>query len=485
MSGACCLIKADLSRVRVRTEQGLEHWTASDLSPGDAPTAGILSARARVAADWIASIPGARKKLGAVCLDVEDIRCRWVRATGTAAPILSAATRGLDQDWEQAVLPERVEPVLRDDAGAQTDRASGGGGGYAVLTVADALPRVFLDELDRRGVRTGEVLSLWHAMARAWDDAPGARLVCVLLGTDDGRLLWSWSRGGRLLAGGSAPIAAPTPRDRENEPGDADEDESPETRAARRVSLDWLTWSVQLGLSPDLVVAVGATAARAAGALGEQWEGVAISGVDAPDPVAQTLERVMRAPSRDTNDPRWALVALSARPTRATRKAYRLGALALLALAAATIGLGVRLSGASASTRDAARTLTDEARQRVVSRMPAAESQPSIDLFLQQRIAQLQQGAKFRPPPGPPPMYEELERLMGVIDKLEGVVLQGVAFLPPPGTSEFTVLVPDTRTGEELKKELRDLPMAVSWTEQRAIGARGDSRTIVFKGAFP
>lgn len=484
MSGACCLIKADLSRVSVRTEQGVEQWAASDLSPGDAPTAGILAARARTSADWIASLPGVRKKLGAVCLDVEDIRCRWVRATGTAAPILSAATRGLDQDWEQAVLPERVEPVLKDDTTKQTGGGVGGGG-YAVLTVADALPRIFLDELDRRGVRANEVISLWHAMARAWDDAKDGRLVCTLLGTQDGRLLWSWSRRGRLLAGGSAPMASDAKPGEAGSKPDESAGESPETRTARRVSLDWLTWSVQLGLSPDLVIAVGALASRAAGALGEQWEGVALSTIEAPEPLSQTMARLVRAPAGDAEDPRSALVMLGSRPTRATRKAYRMGAVALIALAAAGVGVGVRLSSAASSTRDAAQGIKDEARQRVVSRMPAAESQPSIDLFLQQRMAQLQQGAKFRPPAGPPPMYEELERLLGVIDSLEGVILQSIVFTPSGSTSEFTVEVPDTRTGEELKKSLRDLPMAVSWTEQRVIGARGDAaKTIVFKGAF-
>ncbi|MEZ6210449.1 MAG: hypothetical protein R3B46_04265 [Phycisphaerales bacterium] len=474
MSGACCVIKADLSRVVVVSDQGADAWSASDLSAGDAPTAGILSARARTASDWAASLSGVRKKLGVVCVDVEDIRCRWVRATGTAAPIVSAATRGLDQDWEAAVLPERVEPILKDDGSAFGKEA--GGAGVAVLTVADALPRIFLDEMDKRGVRAGEVMSLWHGMARAWDDGKDGRLVCVLLGTNDGRLIWSWSRGGRLLAGGSAPIASGVGED---------EGGSPEGRAARRISLDWLTWSVQLGLSPDVVVAVGAVAGRAAGALGEQWDGVALSTVDAEDAVERDDERGWCGSSGDPGDARQVLVGLTGRPTRATRSAYRWGALGLAALAVAAIGIGVRLSGEAGRIRESASVVGEESKQRVVARFAGAESQPSIDLYLQQQVAKLQQGAKFQPPADPAPFYEELERLIGVIGGLNGVKLQSVTLGPTGTTSEFTVEVPDTRTGEELKKALRETPMAVAWSEQRSIGPRGSSETtMVFRGQF-
>ncbi len=486
MSGACCLIKSDLSRVIAVNGAGPQVWHASDLGPDDIPTATMLGNRAAAAASWAVGLEGVRKKLSTVCIDVDEIRCRWVRPSGTAGPVVSAALRGLDQDWEQSVLPERVEPLIQEPDG--TKGAGGVGAAVAVLCVPDALPRLFLDHLDRRGVRAGEVISLWHAMARAWDNDASGALVCVLLDTGDDRLVWSWSRAGALIVGGSAPMST---RDRApgapgDEPGPG-AGGSPEERAAKRVALDWLTWSVQVGASPDRIIAVGLGAIRAAGALGEQWNGVEVQHADAERGLEATLTRATRsagaggtgnAGAAAARDSRRVLVHLTRRPTRSTRAVFAWGALALLAVAVAAGGLGVRMARGASSIRGVADETIGAARARVLEELPLAESQPSIDLYLQQRIAQLQQGSKFTPPPAPPPIFEEMKRVLEAIRGREGVELVSVV-LSNSQTCEMMITVPDTRTGEEITLALNNPSMAASWSLQR-----GAQSQLVFKGTF-
>src|SRR5207244_1332465 len=55
---------------------------------------------------------------------------------------------------------------------------------YAVGAVEVAVVRVLLDELDARGVEVGRVVTLWHAMAAAWDRAEPASVSRRLVSTD-------------------------------------------------------------------------------------------------------------------------------------------------------------------------------------------------------------------------------------------------------------------------------------------------------------
>src|SRR5690606_32366463 len=112
-----------------------------------------------------------------------------------------------------------------------------------------------------------------------------------------------------------------------------------------------------------------------------------------------------------------------------------------------------------------ARETTDAAKQRVFEKLPLAQSQPSADLYMQQRIAQLQQGSKFTPPPVPAPIFEEYQRVLRVLQGRPGVELQSIMISAP--SCEILLRVPDTRTGEEIALALSDPSMAVAWNLQR------------------
>src|SRR5690606_3388892 len=135
------------------------------------------------------------------------------------------------------------------------------------------------------------VLSLWHAMAAAWDarptlsDSPDVVTttsppMAVLLVDPGGRVLWAWSQAGHLLAAGTIRL-----------PQDRHELGSGMVRIGRaeigRLPTDWLSGSIQLGAVPARIVCItpGAgsdgddddlTPARIGEALGAAWPGATI-----------------------------------------------------------------------------------------------------------------------------------------------------------------------------------------------------------------
>jgi hypothetical protein len=279
-----------------------------------------------------------------------------------------------------------------------------------VLSIADAPVRVLLDELDSLRIGVGAVLSFWHAAALAWDPSvprarpgaertkketsddpfepivvqPDAPTSAVVIVDPAGRLTWAWSKAGELLAAGvmrlrthtfspfpavaadspapdaldlSAPNLRRLPHD---DAGEAIQAAECSPGDIGRLVMDWLSWSVQIGHTPDRIVCVGPatiagrpnagepapTPASIAQTLAASWPAAAIDAAIHDDPIGATLNRLralpMFAPSRTpgagaapVEDPRVSLVSLTTRPGRIDRTMHVWATVAILAAAAA------------------------------------------------------------------------------------------------------------------------------------------------------
>lgn len=428
MSAPTLLIATDLSAMRLVGERTDDAWSAPP-APADQPAGvGDLRVRAREAAKWVAARPAVRRRLAAVVLDVEETLCVWVVAASDAAPVVTAAARNVLSEWETAVAPPAVEPIrgprrsderkrparrpgLGTEASADADAeaddddpsAIPSGGAMAVLALPDALARLFLDELDKLGVRADAVRSLYHAAA-TWDAPDDGRRVATVLVEPDGRLVWSWSRGGRLLTGGSARLGPP--------------DDDHTDAALRRVALDWLTWAGQLSGPPDVIRAIGADAERVAGVLRDAAGDPPVETVDAPDPIGATLRRAAAPPAPPADDGNLVLARLSGRATRDTRRRYQLAGAALLAAALAVGSVAFWLVTLTAEFRERALAERERAVDLVLENFPAAnERNAQADPLRTARGLANQELDRLdvEPPPTPAPIFEETKRIAAIL----------------------------------------------------------------------
>jgi len=313
---------------------------------------------------------------------------------------------------------------------------------HAVLSIADAAPRVFLNELDSLGISPRHVRGLWHALAAAWDpsskhdadrprptttdntlDATNTPITATIILDPRGRLHWAWSAQGALLAANTFRIprahlhdnlhektATPSVPDSDRTSGaalivaDAGDDSStaaPQVRPhladnpilctkahASRLVADWIAWSLQLGISPSQIVALGPEhalrlsqlsttsepsqngAATLGQLLAERWPSATVSAIADEDPIGSTIRRLTvtrggstakRAaandqPARPVDD----IVPLVERPTRVHRNAYRALAACLIALSILLVFLGYRLRAAGEDARQQATALRSQ-----------------------------------------------------------------------------------------------------------------------------
>ncbi len=342
------------------------------------------------AAGWVADQLASTRAAGAVewvCLDSDGGVCSWVSSPSHDPTALAAIARmgSLAHDSGQGVADSETTPAghgpipffagdelessvqrLAHPKSDRTDHAqpkpatqsTTGPSGHGatpdrlpVLAVVDAPARVFLDALDARGVRIGSTLSLWHALAQAWDpSSPLARAASrpertvatshaatavVLVDPahpSGGRLVWCWSEDGRVLAAGSQRLRT------------HDAGVTLSAGDGARLAAEFLAWSLQLGRSPQRVLCVLPENQPGAREFGEALAAT-IQSVDAlahPDPIGATFARLVSAieatPDAAPLEPGMALMDLSNRPGRSHRTMYMWGAAALTLLA---IFLGV------------------------------------------------------------------------------------------------------------------------------------------------
>lgn len=459
------LIRTDrgamITGARLIGPHGEDRFTAAAV--GDDAVARAADA-ASAAGRWLAEQLKAKraKTLTALCLDADGGVCSWVASPSREAGIVESVARQLPE--HEGAAPQNSAPLnyfaespsaaqLQGLCAQQPARRAGLGRRkpavtdqserVPVLALADVSARLVADELDKAGISIDSATSIWHLMAMAWDrpsTAPGTGEVinpdqcpmsAVVLVEPEGRLVWCWSRGGLLVAGGSLRLATP----RVTPTGEA---EAPhvEPRVAiaesdlSRLCVEWLSWSVQLGHGPRRTICVVPPEAAVVhtldgpAALGERlvqrWPETAVDVAVHEDPIGATLGRTLsleRDHAEDAEDPRRALRALAHRPGSAHRRLFRWSATAIAIAAVALAAAAWRVDGMATLARASAEQWELNTRELVEKvHKPATFAPGGPIMALRSELARLQ--SQVAPAEvGDPiqPIMDEVEALSLVI----------------------------------------------------------------------
>lgn len=471
----------------------------SDTDRWEPPADADPSAVPAMAAAWLRTQVSGR--IGLVCLDLCGAVCTWLDVPSGDPAVVRAAARqappGMWGDWPamsgsepgidwraasvQTATPFQAAPrqglQLRKAPPAATPRPRA-----AAMAISDLPVRLVLDELDRAGVAVERVASLWHAMCAAWD--PGAVRTgddpdrsdplsarddsdtAVVLVNAEGRLAWSWSSAGSLLAGGTMRIDQPALA------GDG----AASAQAAGRIAADWLAWTSQLARSPGRIVCLadddlGDGIAVLGRAIGSAWPGASIDLFRVPDPVGSTLHRLRETtaggkPTRPL-EASANLGELVSRPGRSHKAMYRWGAAALLAGSALCIALGIQQRRSAEDAIAEASGLTGAQRERVAQVLPdtADLTYPVLAAISERDRLRLE-----RQTPddltAPPPILAGVEQI-GFVVSSTGVQLERLTL--SPSLASVDVSGPNTESVELLPSTLRGGTDLFAWQTSASI----------------
>lgn len=450
--------------------------------------------------DRLASGGGPSKSLGVLCLDPDGAVCSWVKGEDADPVLLDAAITSAG-DYDPDALEPEPNAGLRDrfpklplELGfeALNSDETSTGSRAAVMAAPDVPGRLLKDALDAMGIRVERFTTLWHAMAGVWDpgagpgehsaqrivssDAPIAAVIAA--DSDDGRLVWTWSRGGRLICAGTSRIRVLV--------------DGPQRFALvrdqdiARLCADWLGWSSQLGVSPSRIVFVGSpeqerepaqsddgpntntgtgtgtgtggegtvqglSPAQIGTALSRAWPEATIDLIGEPDPVGATLRRLAQG---ELGGDLPTLGSLSNRPTRAHRSMYRWGGLALVGVAAVICIFAYQLfsysgriqSETSAIVAQRTELLNAFDPQLVISPLPVKDLETTRD-----QIARAQgpiQVVKSKP------IMQALDTISYVLGTL-GIDLDKITLNGRNVT--VTIRVADVKQAEQINQSLRSI----------------------------
>ncbi|MGP1345320.1 MAG: hypothetical protein ACTS3F_01450 [Phycisphaerales bacterium] len=534
MGGSVAFVSTDLSRIRLAQARGsgaggsiVEEMPAADEAPADARA---YRRRAVEAAGWLADRPGLRKRISALVLDVDESICRWVKGASGAAPVLTAALRQQHQEWGDSGYIGLVEPVV-DSRGPRSGgrrapfglggRARGAGGsgggegddgldaelekaiatttparGAVAIALPDALPRLVMDGLDKRGVKVGAAMSLWHALASLAEGADEEAVVCVEPGR---RVVWAWGRGGRLVCGGATPVEGEHGGGGGAAHAGSGDAALGAERCVRRVMLDWLSWSAQLGVAPGVVRVVGPRRDAVVEAFGRLAGGAETSArvevVDAADGVMAVIGRVSESSrlGSATGDARRSLVRLSARPDRATRQRYFTAAAAVLLIATAIAGLGYRFGVQAGAWSSRVVEVRGETVASAAPMVPEAATPGSsmTDLSVANELQSVYDELRGEETPRrlrePHDVAAALDRALAILGEYEGqITIESLRFSDPSeqGGSRSNIItlnVPELRVSLEIFEAFQ-ADQKIAWERER--NARGGETRLVLEGTW-
>lgn len=543
-----------------------EIGSGSGGSDGAAAVSSVKSG-ARWVADTLKGLGTSR--LNIVCLDGEGGACTWLSAPSAAQGVVNATIQqsvlsggegaggsagrllatGIDSSSDgggfggdvsvQALALADEDPAagLRLPFIGRNTQSDSTRERFAVLSMRDAPVRVFLDELDARGIEVGAVESIWHALAATWDPGvpqPGepasdrAPLAAVIMTDPAGRLVWSWSSAGELLAAGQLRLRHVVRREDRPastgdelavvEPGAARRIESDEPdeiaglectgAEVGRIVMDWLAWSAQLGRVPDRVLCFGPltlpdpdnagtewlggpTPASLAEGLGRAWSGAQIDAAAHEDPIGATLARLAGVGPlgampllAETDDPRRELLSLGSRPGRIDRRMYRWMAVGMTAAAALIAAAGWQFHRAAGGGADAiadAENRSTEALKSVADLAPNLERNPGQAIgILMGKITQLEQVNKSLKPQKP--ILPELARVLRAIEGATDTRVKDISLNAAAGS--VRLVVPDAETGPAIFERLNELTGVIPWRGQQS-PLIGSERVYVLTGVWP
>ncbi len=460
----CYVERADrgtmLRALRLVGQTGEDQW------PGEG---GGEAGEAEDGAAWIKQrLAGTRStsSLAMLCLDIEGGICSWLTSPSTNPSVVATLARQGAGFSESASRPgtSAVEFYAGDAFSSsvqalETQAQTGGSPSrfrrapsvqpheslrLAVLAMGDVPARLLVDALDRQGVPVDSVASLWHLMAGAWDPAAprsteptedqalmgqtASLTAVIIVDPQSSRLIWCWSRAGRLVLAGSMRVRQGAPET--DALANADEAAPTTTlygeEEVSRLVTEWLTWAAQVNQAPSRFVCVlpdhGTQAADFGRALGKAWPGAAVDVVTNDDPVGATLKRTANildnTPLKgEEPDPRAGLVDLSRRPGTQHRRMYLWwsGAIAAAALVMSVIGFQLRASADSA--REAAKDWRKQGLAAIGEVFPdALVDRPGVNKYQAFKTEVEKTEKKLRP-------ADRTDEAMPVIEELETISL--------------------------------------------------------------
>lgn len=503
MNGRVCYVSstdrgdrlATVSLIGARSE---DTWRASASNEPVVVLSDVASA-----AGWIqervASGAGRAAEVSLLCVDVEGANCSWLTAPSTDATIVAAAlAHSTDGNslrnggaWAAPTLAEASVEALVERQSEKSGGESGGGGAallkrmgsrrgkaqakpqrLAVLAIPDVSARLLIDALDDRGVAVERVISLWHALASAWDPSAkqtsgsaneivGAAPVTGIVMIDPaGRMVWAWSRHGCLLAAGTIRL----PQDRHEMGTGVVRIGMPEIG---RLTTDWLSWSVQIGAVPSRVICLAPsigtdgdsddlTPAAIGAALSRAWSAAPVDMAVHDDPTGATLNRLVDHNAGHDGDGQHEITLLTHRPGRAHRTMYHWAAACLLLVGVGLAAVGWKGYDSAAKARSQA-----EARRTVMIEQVSTLAPPTSSI--DRETVKAQPGAYLQAKIGSKrasvnpqfdearPILSELENLSYVLGTRE-VEIEELSFIFQ--RVDVTIRVPDTATAEWLKASL-------------------------------
>ncbi len=501
-----------------------ERWASDGPDNGAADPLGEAAAAAAWVGDRLTQGEGDRRRLRFVCLDADGSTCSWLTAPSADPGVVAAAMVQGDQGgdgeshgggagaWGDLTTGEATLQALSPpEAHARTRRTAAGvhgtGRRLAAVAVPDVSARLFLDALDDRGVSADAVVSIWHALAAAWDPggpaAGGApsgsgngvredRIVAtatpptaVVIIDPEGRLVWSWSRAGELLAAGTIRLAG--------RGGGADDGVGVAGADVGRLTADWLAWSAQLGVAPSRIVCVGPeardgtpalTPAQLGEALGRASPGATVDLAVHDDPIGATLHRLTELPADtrgDPEDPRSALVPLSHRPARAHRSLLRAAALALLLGAAAATAVAWRAWAAAGEIRGRVALSAEQTRATIAEILPEAARNAFPERVLEDELARLETvRSAGKDLDEAKPILQELDVISAVLTKdmkPDMISLHNTQVM-------VTVTVPSIPVSNELVEAIQSIGGSSCDWKEGDVSPQGDKYKFLLMGAW-
>ena len=496
MSDRICYIQrtdrgAALTGVRLVSRHSDDRWLAS---LADDPT--LASESISSCTQWIRdrlSQSGKSKSLAVVCLDADGGVCSWVKPEDANETVLNEAIADQAQDHDElepethSGVGERfpklpLEISFEQLSGEQTSVGSR----TAVIAIPDIPGRLIKDELDSLGIQSGCFTTIWHAMAHVWDPSvnqnanAAQRIVAsdtpicatLILDADAGRMLWTWSRNGELIAAGSARVQ--TLKNKiENSESHTLASVLIRPQDIARVCSDWLGWSSQLGVSPSRVMIVGQPgiersaenqtesgeqaptrgldAGQVGVALSRAWPEATVDLIEHDDPIGETLSQLASNDRYLTLAP---LKSLNDRPGRSHRSMYRWAGFSLLMVSAMFVFLAFQLFAQGRSIRSERSTIANDRLtaldaydpQLVTSMIPARD--------LQSKLSQVRRSqgplriAKARP------ILEELETISYIFG-IPGIEIDKIRLNSSTGT--VTIRVDEIAQAEQINQSLSSI----------------------------
>ena len=476
-----------------------------------------------------------------LCLDVDQATCGWVTASGSDDRAIKSAVRdaqaGEREDAGQTTPANWLKvgeanadlsvqalqaPELQQKrkgvkingkaAGPSARAAVAARERLAIVALPDLAARTLIDELDRVDQPVARIMTLWHALAEAWDPSrsdvaavlkasSSARIVAddisataTVLLDPRGRILWTWQQGGRMICAGSLRLAIVSLASDSHDNADKSARGQPpllEVTASEiaRLTADWLAWAAQLGVGPSVITVIGQQDLAAPGlcerfssasplmavslAIGSSWPGSLVTANVEASPIEATLRRVIEgntkaAASAQQVDPRTGLVELASRPGKASRMVYRWSAAAAFAAAMVLAALCARVvmeGNATAAARTQAVADRAELLKSLVPVAPKIMTEQRQANYIQTLLTERERQRTAIVPEKP--IVPELGRFLAAAAVQPNLTLRRVAASSTTGF-RAELNVPDAMTGGHLREKLDTIPPAtpefVTWS---------------------